>query len=60
MEKKGNVREKESLVCCLGPQPPSSGILHGPGGEPDGAEQGWGVQGVGGGTSYGPPGLLSV
>lgn len=45
---KGNGREKESLLCSSGPPPPSRGILDGPGGEPDGAEQGWGVQGVGG------------
>ena len=41
---KGNQREEESLVSP--PQPHSRGILDGPGGEPDGAEQGWGVQGV--------------
>lgn len=37
-----------------GAAPPSTGILDGPGGEPDGAKQSWGVQGVGGGTSYPP------
>lgn len=54
-------REGEFSVLPRIPHPPPSrGILDGPGGEPDGAEQDWGVQGVGGGTSYGPPSLLSV
>lgn len=43
-KKKEGIREKERSVCS----PPSRGILSGPGGEPDGAEQGRGVQGVGG------------
>lgn len=34
--------------------PLSRGILDVTGGEPDGAEPGWGVQGVGGGLGYRP------
>lgn len=46
MTLKWSSRDKESLMCYSGP--PSRRILDGPGGEPDGAERGWGVQGVGG------------
>lgn len=54
-------KEGEFSVLHRFPHPPqSSGFLDGPGGEPDGAEQDWGVLGFGGGTSIGPPSLLSV
>lgn len=46
MTLKWSGRDKERLMCSSGP--PSRSILDGPGGEPDGAELGWGVQGVGG------------
>lgn len=52
MTLKWSGRDKESLMCFSGTPPspptPSRSILVGPGGEPDGAEQGWGVGGVGG------------
>lgn len=54
---KENEREREREFSVL---PHSTGILDEPGGEPDGAEQGWGVQGVVGEVLVTAPGLFSV